>query len=421
MSSADDRRSASFVAATLGLALFFFSLGFATEAGARGNGITAHGCDGCHREEGAQVTLTPDRTVVPGEEAIFTVRITGPNLKTGGVFIPQPTSGTLRALAGEGMAQVALGLSHSSPRNASSGAVTFRFGWRPPNSPDGVTLEAYVVAGNGNGKSSGDGAAGVVSDFVFGCEPQTYYRDADGDGFGWDTDTLVRCAGSAPAGYAAAAGDCDDFRAEVFPGAVETCNKRDDNCNGEVDEDAIPVELWPELDGDGYYARKEGEPILGCVPTPGYAAEPGDCDDENPEVHPGAEEVCNYVDDNCNGRVDERVRPRCGVGFCERESYSCLPDDCYPGEPSEERCTGLDENCNGYIDEGPLCASGETCVSGECLSNAIADLDGSSSAPPSPETAKAGCAWPSGAGAAGRAGAGLSLLAFGLLGIRRRR
>lgn len=366
------------------------------------------------------MTLTPDRTLVPGEEAIFTIRVTGQNLETGGVFVPEPSSGTLRALSGEGLAQVALGLSHASPRKAANGAVTFRFGWRPPSNPDGVTLEVYAVAGNGNSRSSGDGAAATVSDFVFGCQPHTYYRDADGDGFGWDTDTLVRCADATPTGYATASGDCDDFRPEVFPGAIETCNKRDDNCNGEVDEDAVPVELWPELDGDGYYARQEGEPILGCVPTVGYAAEPGDCDDENPDVHPGAEEVCNYVDDDCDGRIDERVRPRCGVGFCERESYSCLPEDCYAGDPSEERCSGLDENCNGFIDEGPLCGHGETCVSGECLSNASADLGDPSGG--GTESARTGCAWPGGAsGPAGATGVAFSLLALGLLRSRRRR
>ena len=344
-------------------------------AAARGNGITAYGCSGCHADGEAQVTLTPDRTLVPGEEAIFTVRITGDDVRSGGVFIPEPRSGTLRALNGEGLARVSSGLTHSRPKGASGGAVTFRFGWRPPDAPDGATLEAYALAANANGNSGGDAPAGIAEDFVFGCEPQTFYRDADGDGYGWDADTVRRCAGPPPDGFAAVGGDCDDYRAEVHPGAVETCNKRDDNCNGEIDEDSVPVELWPDNDGDGYYARREGEPLLGCIPTPGYAAEPGDCDDDDPAVHPGAEEVCNYIDDNCDGRVDERVRPRCGVGFCLRESYSCHPDDCYPGEPSEESCSGLDKNCNGVVDEGELCDAGETCVSGECLLTAAVDPD----------------------------------------------
>lgn len=392
---------------------------FTSSAAARGNGITSHGCDGCHRDSGAAVTLTADRTLMPGEEAIFTVRISRSNIRSGGVFIPQPGVGTLRTLAGEGLVQVALGLSHSTPKNASGGAVTFRFGWTPPNTPDGTTVEAYAVAANDNNNASGDAADAVVSDFVFGCEGKIFYRDADGDGFGWDTDTVLRCAGAPPTGYAAAGGDCDDFRDDVYPGATEKCNRRDDNCNGEIDEDAVPVELWPEVDGDGYYAQKQGESIMGCVPTQGYAAEPGDCDDENPDVHPGAEEVCNYVDDNCDGRVDERVRPRCGVGFCERESYSCLPEDCYPGEPSEERCSGLDESCNGIIDEGLLCSSGETCVSGECLSNQLAELDPSTDGQSTADSQAnaGGC----GFGVGGTTGASLLVLSLGLLGWRRRR
>lgn len=399
------------------VAAFTLALAFVlspSSAFGRGNGITASGCVGCHRDEGAEVTLTPDGPLVPGEEAIFTIRLTGGPLKTGGVFVPHPQEGTLRALDGEGLALVSLGLSHTTPRSAANGAVTFRFAWRPPKDPGGTTFEVYALSTNGNGNASGDVAAGTIVDFVYGCEPQTYYRDADEDGFGWDSDTLVRCADRPPKGYAALPGDCDDFRAETHPGAVEVCNNRDDDCDGEIDEDAIPVELWPDGDGDGYYARREGEPLLGCVPTKGYAAEPGDCDDENPDVHPGAEEVCNYIDDNCDGRVDERVRPRCGVGFCVRESYSCLPEDCYPGEPSEETCSGLDENCNGLVDEGILCERGFTCISGECLPDADTGLAGD--LPGSGDTAGAGgCAFRPGGSAT------TALVLFGLALFRARR
>lgn len=394
----------------------------ASPALARRNGI-ASGCEGCHGESGARVTLAPDGPLRPGEEATFTVRITRAGAQTGGLFLPAPESGDLRPLNGEGLAQLSSGLTHSTPRAASGGEVTFRFAWRPPSSPGGVTFTVYAVAADGNGNSRGDAPAEWTGDFVFGCEPQTFYRDVDQDGYGTEDQTLIRCAGTPPAGYAAQAGDCEDYRAEAYPGAVEICNKRDDNCNGIIDEDSVPVELWPDGDGDGFYSRQVGEPLMGCVSTPGYAAFPGDCDDENPEVHPDAEEICNYIDDDCDGRVDERVRPRCGVGMCQRESYSCSLDNCYPGLPSEEVCNGLDDDCDDVVDEGELCAAGELCVSGECTSRELTGEGDDKEPPREPPPAAgdsptSGCQW----GRAGSSSAWLALLlGLGALGRRRQR
>ena len=65
----------------------------------------------------------------------------------------------------------------------------------------------------------------------------TYYRDADNDGFGVSTNTVSLC--SAPAGYVAIAGDCDDANASRHPGAAEACNGVDDDCDAIVD-DAVP-------------------------------------------------------------------------------------------------------------------------------------------------------------------------------------
>ena len=65
----------------------------------------------------------------------------------------------------------------------------------------------------------------------------TYYADADGDNYG-DADSSVSAA-TAPPGYVANSGDCDDSNNEVNPAASEICNGTDDNCNGEVDEELV--------------------------------------------------------------------------------------------------------------------------------------------------------------------------------------
>jgi len=72
------------------------------------------------------------------------------------------------------------------------------------------------------------------------------YRDADGDGFGDAGVPAPSCSGAVPAGYAATAGDCNDASAAVHPGAAETCNGIDDDCDGLVD-DGASVE---DADGD---------------------------------------------------------------------------------------------------------------------------------------------------------------------------
>jgi hypothetical protein len=76
---------------------------------------------------------------------------------------------------------------------------------------------------------------------------RTLYRDADGDGFGDPNVTLSTCM--SPAGWIAQAGDCDDSRSSVHPGATEVCDGLDNDCNGAVDEDAQGV----DSDGDGIH------------------------------------------------------------------------------------------------------------------------------------------------------------------------
>lgn len=73
--------------------------------------------------------------------------------------------------------------------------------------------------------------------------------------------------------------------------------------------DGQPPRAWyPDADGDGY-GQKHAEPVFACGPLDGHAQSDDDCKDDVPSVHPGAEEVCNERDDNCDGPVDG---PQCG-------------------------------------------------------------------------------------------------------------
>lgn len=129
--------------------------------------------------------------------------------------------------------------------------------------------------------------------------PITYYRDADGDGYGVATTSMEAC--TAPEGYVATAGDCNDNDANVNPA----------------------TQWYLDADNDGFYT---GSAFTGCEPpAAGYKRTgviQGDCNDNNAAIRPGAAEICdNGVDDNCNGVVDENCSPFPGVVVSDASVY----------------------------------------------------------------------------------------------------
>jgi len=133
-----------------------------------------------------------------------------------------------------------------------------------------------------------------------------YYFDADNDGFGLTEDMLCLCT---PFGNYKAIwdGDCNDNEWSANPSAFEICGDGlDNNCNGtQNDEDAIGCEYWySDGDADGYGNPNDSKCL--CAGFGKYTTKLlADCNDIVPTINPGAAELCNSVDDNCNGQVDE--------------------------------------------------------------------------------------------------------------------
>jgi hypothetical protein len=336
----------------------------------------------------------------PGDSVTLTLAIQAPSIRAGGVFITSAGIGALQTLSGEGLALATQGLTHMMPKSAANGAVTFRFGWKAPPQPGAVDFRVAALAANGNGAPSGDWPGSGEFQWVFGCTGRAFFADSDRDGYGsQNLGTRLGCSDQpAPEGFAALEGDCDENDEKVHLGAVEVCNKKDDDCNGQIDENAPPVMMWPDQDGDGYYRTQTGTAKLGCGNTPGYAALAGDCDDYDPAVNPGATETCNNRDDNCDGQADERARPTCGKGLCARYSASCDPADCAPGPPATEECNSFDDDCDGQSDND-ACPVGMVCTGHECVGSA----GGTGSAGSSAGTTSAGAA---ASGATGSGGSG---------------
>ena len=212
----------------------------------------------------------------------------------------------------------------------------------------------------------------------------TYYADADGDTYGDAGATTSTCNG-APEGYVSDATDCNDADGAVNPGATEVCNGIDDNCDGNIDE-GVQSTFYADADGDAY--GDAGSTTMACEAPEGYVADATDCNDADGSVNPGAAEVCNGIDDNCDGNIDEGVLvtfyadadgDTYGDGAsttdaCSApEGYVANSDDCddasstvYPGAP--EICdNGIDEDCDGAIDViSAIAAGGPTtfCIGG---------------------------------------------------------
>ena len=203
--------------------------------------------------------------------------------------------------------------------------------------------------------------------------------DTDGDGIG----DLCTCLDRDGDGYGPGCfigDDCDDMNAAIHPAAVEICDGVDNNCDGGVDEgdyrdsdaddvldciDNCPDTANPDqadTDGDGVgdacaCADGDGDGYgegAGCVDA--------DCDDEEGEIHPGVEEECDGVDNNCDGEIDEGFPDRDGDAVLD--CFDNCPDAANPdqedadGDGIGDACTCRDGDGDGY---GPGCAEGEDC------------------------------------------------------------
>ncbi len=152
----------------------------------------------------------------------------------------------------------------------------------------------------------------------------SFYVDADGDTYGTGSLQTVCYSGSGtPAGYSTNNGDCNDANASVNPGQVEICaNGIDDNCNGSMDEGCPQYTYYADADGDTYGNPASSIPSYSPTPPTGYVANNTDCNDGDAAIHPGVVDVCDGVDNNCNGVVDENsvsqptISPAGTVTYC---------------------------------------------------------------------------------------------------------
>ena len=202
---------------------------------------------------------------------------------------------------------------------------------------------------------------------------RTWYLDVDDDGYGQPFTEIEQC--DRPEGYADNNRDCNDGEPAAWDKAPEICDQVDNDCDGLIDdEDDLNRELspvyYPDEDEDGY--GNPSSPIWACSVPDGHVEVEEDCRDDNPRVHPDADEICDGLDNDCDFEVDEddadfipgeltwyRDLDGDDVGDPNVSYTGCAPPtnyvlttgDCddlavdrHPGLP--EICDGVDNDCD---------------------------------------------------------------------------
>ncbi|MCB9668121.1 MAG: putative metal-binding motif-containing protein [Alphaproteobacteria bacterium] len=189
-----------------------------------------------------------------------------------------------------------------------------------------------------------------------------FARDLDGDGYGDPDASDLLCA--ADATHVVDASDCDDSDPDVNPAGVEVCNGADDDCDGLVDEDGSPTTWYRDADADGFGDASLTQ--IACAAPAGFVVDGTDCDDTAAGVNPGAAEVCDGADQDCDGLADQGLPTFTFYADGDGDGYgtgtasmdcvqpvgtALVANDCDDADPdvspgATETCNGVDDDCD---------------------------------------------------------------------------
>lgn len=158
---------------------------------------------------------------------------------------------------------------------------------------------------------------------------------------------------------------------QTYFGQPEVCNGKDDNCDGQIDEGLPTVDFYPDTDNDGY-GDKFGAVVKRCAAQapPGYVNNKGDCNDRDPNIKPGVPDICDGIDNDCDGKVDEDGTWKDWYRDADGDSYGdktlafrgCIKNQvtACTGENTCVSTTGYVTNNQDCCDTDPLAKPGQT-------------------------------------------------------------
>ncbi len=222
-----------------------------------------------------------------------------------------------------------------------------------------MTLFLFLALGCNGGESPED--CGKVS---------AWWPDTDQDGFGDERATSATGCEPPSDVWVNNGRDCDDSNNNTWPGAAETCDGYDNDCDDSVDEDFIGATTWYEdSDGDGY-GSEQGSMVESCDAPSGFVGNNTDCDDTSAITNVDAEEICDGLDNNCNGETDENL-----------PTSTYYPDTDGDGLGDSESPVEACVSPSGHTDRGQDCDDTNASEPAWASANASGGSDGTESAP----------------------------------------
>ena len=200
-----------------------------------------------------------------------------------------------------------------------------------------------------------------------------WYLDGDSDTYGDPSFSTTTC--DQPSGYVADWTDCNDSNSAINPAASEVCDSVDNDCDGLTDDSDASVDTST---GSAFYADMDSDSFgnasvstMACLAPSSYVSDSSDCDDTSSSTYPGATEMCDLVDNDCDGTADEGVETTFYAdadadnygnasvteSACEASSgyvsdaTDCDDTDTTVNPGADEYCDDVDDDCDGSVDE----------------------------------------------------------------------